>query len=101
MSVERSLLASTLATPKHVDRPHYIVTIPNEVHQFDLLYMSNDTLYRSKYKYILSRIDVASEAFENKTSKRHGRYDCQHLQDWPPHLMIRGGHRKLARSFSQ
>ena len=45
---------------KHVDRPHYEVTIPNEMHQFDLLYMPLDTLYCNKYKYILSRIDVAS-----------------------------------------
>ena len=45
---------------KRVDRPHYEVTIPNEMHQFDLLYMPSDTLYRNKYKYILSVIDVAS-----------------------------------------
>ena len=40
-------------SPKHVDRPHYEVTIPNEVHQFDLLRMLSDMLYRNKYKYIL------------------------------------------------
>ena len=33
--------------------------IPNEMHQFDLLYMPSDTLYRNKHKYILSGIDVA------------------------------------------
>ena len=33
--------------------------IPNEMHQFDLLFMLSDTLYRNKYKYMLSRIDVA------------------------------------------
>ena len=49
-----------LLPPKHVDRPHYEVTIPNEMHQFDLLYMPSNTLYGNKYKYILSRIDVAS-----------------------------------------
>ena len=49
-----------LPPPKCIDRPHYEVTIPNEMHQFDLLYMSSDTLYGNKYKYILSRIDVAS-----------------------------------------
>ena len=43
-----------------MDRPHYEVTIPNEIHQFDLLYMPSDTLYRNKYKYILSEIDAAS-----------------------------------------
>ena len=46
-----------LPPPKHVGRPHYKVTIPNEMHQFDLLYMPSDTLYRNKYK---SEIDVAS-----------------------------------------
>ena len=46
--------------PKCVDRPHCEVTIPNEMHQFDLLYMPSDTLYGNKYKYILARIDVAS-----------------------------------------
>ena len=30
------------------------------MHQFDLLYMSSDTLYGSKYKYIPAGIDVAS-----------------------------------------
>ena len=49
-----------LPAPKHVDRPHYKVTTPNEMHQFDLLYMPSDTLYGSKYKYILARIDAAS-----------------------------------------
>ena len=49
-----------LPPPKHIYRPDYEVTIPNEMHQFDLLYMSLDTLYGNKYKYILSRINVAS-----------------------------------------
>ena len=31
-----------LPAPKRVDRPHYQVTIPNEMHQFDLLYMPLD-----------------------------------------------------------
>ena len=47
-------------TLKRVDRPHYEMIIPNETHQFDLLYMPSDTLYGNKYKYILSEIDVAS-----------------------------------------
>ena len=49
-----------LPAPKRVDRPHYQVTIPNEIHQFDLLYITSDTLYGSKYKYILAGIDAAS-----------------------------------------
>ena len=49
-----------LSAPKHVDRPHYQVTTPNEMHQFDLLYMPSDTLYGNKYKYILAGIDAAS-----------------------------------------
>ena len=49
-----------LPPSKHVDRPHYEMIIPDEVHQFDLLYMPRDMLYGNKYKYILSGIDVAS-----------------------------------------
>ena len=45
---------------KSVDRPHYEVTTPNKMHQFDLLYMPSDTLYGSKYKYILAGINAAS-----------------------------------------
>ena len=49
-----------LPPPKHVDRPHYEVTIPNEMHRFDMLHMPSDTLYENKHKYIPSIIDVAS-----------------------------------------
>ena len=49
-----------LPPPKQIDRPHYQVMIPNEMHQFDLLYMPSDTLYGNKYKYILVGIDAAS-----------------------------------------
>ena len=49
-----------LPAPKRIDRPRYLVTIPNEMHQFDLLYMPLDSLYGSKYKYILAGIDAAS-----------------------------------------
>ena len=50
-----------LTAPKQVNRPHYQVMIPNEMHQFDLLYMPSDTLYGSKYKYILAGINAASK----------------------------------------
>ena len=48
-----------LPTPKRIDRPHYQVTTPNEMHHFDLLYVP-DTLYGNKYKYIPAGIDAAS-----------------------------------------
>ena len=49
-----------LPAPKRLDRPHYQVTTPNEMHQSDLLYMPSDTLYGNKYEYILAGIDVTS-----------------------------------------
>ena len=49
-----------LPAPKRVDRPHYQVTTPNEMHQLDLLYMPSESLYGNKYKYILAGIDAAS-----------------------------------------
>ena len=41
--------------PKNIDHPHYQVTIPNQLHQFDLLYMPHDVVYSTTYKYILDR----------------------------------------------
>ena len=49
-----------LPAHKHIDRPHYQITIPNEMHQFDLLYTPSDTLYKNKYKCILAGIDATS-----------------------------------------
>ena len=49
-----------LPAPACIDRPHYQVTIPNQMHQFDLLYMPSDSLYGNKYEYILAGIDAAS-----------------------------------------
>ena len=49
-----------LPAPKRVDRPLYQVTIPNQMHQFDLLYMPSDSLYGNEYKYILAGIDAVS-----------------------------------------
>ena len=46
---------------KHVNRPHYKVRIPNEKHQFDLLCMPSDTLYRNKYTYVISGINVVPD----------------------------------------
>ena len=36
-----------LPSLNRVNRPNYEVKIPNEMHQFDLLYMSSDMLYRN------------------------------------------------------
>ena len=58
MAVETSIWQVHSHPPKHINRPHYQVMIPNEMHQFDLLYMPSDTLYGNKYKYILAGIDV-------------------------------------------
>ena len=63
-----------LPAPKRVDRPHYQVTTPNEIHQFDLLYMPSDTLYGNKYKYILAGIDATSRfkfAIPLRTKQAH------------------------------
>ena len=49
-----------LPAPKRVDRPHYQLATPNEMHQFDLLYMPSDTLYGDMHKYILAGIEAAS-----------------------------------------
>ena len=61
MAVKTGLLQVHSPPPKHISRPQYEVTIFNEMHQFNLLYMPSNTLCRRnkyKYKYILPGIDV-------------------------------------------
>ena len=45
---------------KQVDQPHFTVQVPNQQHQFDVLYMPHDKFQGSTYKYILIGVDVAS-----------------------------------------
>ena len=45
---------------KHVNRPHYEVMSPNQMHHSDLLYVPSDMLYGNKYKYLLSGINASS-----------------------------------------
>ena len=49
-----------LPVPKQVDHPHFTVKVPNQQHQFDVLYMPHDKFQGSVYKYILTGVDVAS-----------------------------------------
>ncbi len=60
-----------LPAPRHIPRPQFDVSLPNAVHQADLLFLTHDTYRRKTYKYALTVIDVASrfKAAEPLTSK--------------------------------
>ena len=49
-----------IPVPKQVDQPHFVVMVPNQQHQFNILYMPYDKFQGSVYKYILNVVDVAS-----------------------------------------
>ena len=49
-----------LPAPRHIPRPKFDVSVPNEVHQADLLFLPHDKVGRRTYKYALSVVDVAS-----------------------------------------
>ena len=51
-----------LPAPKHIPSPIFDVTVPNEVHQADLLFLPHDRPGRGRklYKYALTVVDVAS-----------------------------------------
>ena len=62
-----------LPGPRYIPRPKFDVSLPNAVHQADLLFLPHDKLPRGKkvYKYALTVVDVASryKAAEALTSK--------------------------------
>ena len=51
-----------LPGPRYIPRPKFDVSLPNAVHQADLLFLPHDKLPRGKkvYKYALTVVDVAS-----------------------------------------
>ena len=49
-----------IQTPKEINQLYYDVTKPNELHQFDLLYMPHNVFEGNTYKYILTGANVAS-----------------------------------------
>ena len=49
-----------LPAPRHIPRQKFDVTVPNEVHQADLLFLPHDKVGRRTYKYALTVVDVAS-----------------------------------------
>ena len=62
-----------LPGPRYIPQPKFDVSLPNAVHQADLLFLPHDKLPRGKkvYKYALTVVDVASryKAAEALTSK--------------------------------
>ena len=49
-----------LPAPRYIPRPKFDVTLPNKVHQADLLFLPHDKVGRNTYKYALTVVDVAS-----------------------------------------
>ena len=49
-----------LPAPRRIPRPKFDVSVPNEVHQADLLFLPHDKVRRKTYKYVLTVVDVAS-----------------------------------------
>lgn len=49
-----------LPPPKYIPRAKFDITVPNEVHQADLLFLPYDRIGRKTYKYALTVVDVAS-----------------------------------------
>ena len=51
-----------MSAPKHIPRPIFDVTVPNEVYQADLLFLPHDRPGRGRklYKYALTIVDVAN-----------------------------------------
>ena len=49
-----------LPAPRQIPRPKFDVSVPNKVHQADLLFLPHDRVGRKTYKYALTIVDVAS-----------------------------------------
>ena len=106
---KQSIWQTYLPDPRHVPRPKFDVSVPNEVHQADLLFLPHDTVRRKTYRYALTVVDVASRYKEAEplTSKESAGvaealariYRCGPLK-WPKLLQVDPG-REFMGSVSQ
>ena len=91
-----------LPPPRHIPRPKFDVSVPNEVHQADLLFLPHDRPGRGRklYKYALTVVDVASrykeaEPLATKESKEVAgalsRIYTRGLLRWPKLLQVDPG----------
>ena len=92
-----------LPGPRYIPRPKFNVSLPNAVHQADLLFLPHDKLPRGKkvYKYALTVVDVASrykaaEALTSKESDEVSRGFAKIYRrgplKWPQMLQVDPGH---------
>ena len=91
-----------LPGPRYIPRPKFDVSLPNAVHQADLLFLPHDKLPRGKkvHKYALTVVDVAcrykaAEALTSKDSEEVARgfakiYRLGPLK-WPQMLQVDPG----------
>ena len=98
-----------LPAPRHVPRPKFDVSVPNEVHQADLLFLPHDRVGRKTYKYALTVVDVASRYKEAEplTSKESGEVAAAFSRmykrgplSWPKLLQVDPG-REFMGSVNQ
>ena len=92
--------------PKKIKFPHYNQDKPNHTHQVDILFLTHDTRGKSKYKYALTVIDIASrfkEAEPLKTKKAEETavaikkiYDRSPL-NFPQYIMADKGHEFMGK----
>ncbi|KAK3727743.1 hypothetical protein QZH41_005205 [Actinostola sp. cb2023] len=91
-----------LPPPWHIPRPRFDISVPNEVHEADLLFLPHDRPGRGRklYKYALTVVDVASrykeaEPLATKESREVAAalekiYKWSHLS-WPKLLQVDPG----------
>ena len=60
--IKQALWQIYLPAPRYITRPKFDVSVPNSVHQADLLFLPHDKLPRGRkiFKYALTVVDIAS-----------------------------------------
>ena len=100
--VKQALWQIYLPPPRYIPRPKFDVSLPNAVHQADLLFLPHDKLPKGKkiYKYALTVVDVASrykaaEPLVSKESEEVSRGFAQVYRrgplKWPQLLQVDPG----------
>ena len=93
-----------LPAPRHIPRPKFEISKPNEVHQADLLFLSHDRVERKTSRYAFTVVDVASrykeaELLTSKTAAEVAdalsRIYRRGPMKWPKLLQVKMGRESM------
>ena len=86
-SKKQAIWHTCFLAPRHVPRPKFSVSVPNEMHQAVLPFLPHDRVRRKTYKCALTMVHVASRYKEAEPLTSKESTEVANLQSWATEIV--------------